>query len=453
MTAPIDGPRPAKHEEAAKLKPLTRLLGEVQQRFVERCKKLIERSFLEADDQLHELSIGGKQVHGANTSELMEELSDVKASITDAFAASLAQSFHRLVQPEAFNDIPFGAGLAHAKLTVVEGEGFELDKALKELAPKVRAHYAEALDAFIKRLDHLLLQVEVSPANNPVEPFLIIQSFLRACSSQPRMSKRLKVLLFAQFRAHVLKKLGSCYLDLNNVLLEAGILPEPEKGAELLEAPSKDPLPELDKINLEVLVPVQEIPDPVPAPRPAPALARSLAARNNPPAADVAYRPRNLNRVTGRSPVRRPVDPPAHAAHKSAPAKSPGDASRPKLALSSRSNLSRDEVLALCSGVFREIQADALVPELAKERICQLQLPYTQFALAGNADFLLQPEHPARCLLELLWDFGRSLVNAEFVELQPKYVRMVDVISEIRNRHSVSEENFLQAYCKLLALQ
>lgn len=111
--------------------------------------------------------------------------------------------------------------------------------------------------------------------------------------------------------------------------------------------------------------------------------------------------------------------------------------------------LARDQALALCSAFFEKVYEDQRIPHAVKAVIGRLIIPYTKFALRRGPGFLFRPEHPARLLIELMWDIGRTLYSEEKVELQLAYQDMVFAVGEIKSQESPVERDFLRAYYKL----
>lgn len=115
--------------------------------------------------------------------------------------------------------------------------------------------------------------------------------------------------------------------------------------------------------------------------------------------------------------------------------------------------LSQEAIFTHCAALFRRIDADGQLPKPVRTLLKQLQLPYTKYAITGRADFLVQPEHPARLLLELLVEMARALPADGGLEALPAYWNLVDVIDQIRARKAPTDKDFQDAYCLLLALR
>lgn len=111
--------------------------------------------------------------------------------------------------------------------------------------------------------------------------------------------------------------------------------------------------------------------------------------------------------------------------------------------------LARDQAVALCSAFFEKVYEDQRISHAMQAIIGRLIIPYTKFALCRGPGFLLRPEHPARLLIELLWDIGRTLYCQDKVESQLVYQDMVSAVGEIKSQESPGERDFLRAYYKL----
>lgn len=405
-------------------KPLTRILGDVQRVLVDRCRALLEKALLAAE---HDLGRGR-----GGSPETAADLQAQREILLQRMGETLQQGFQLLVLPSAQRN-----ELA-ASLAAQSAPGaFDWEASLADKCTALRATLSRDLDAATKRLDHLVLQVEVNAGNNPLEPAAISRAFVVAVAGAAALTAQARAALARQFQSHLLEGLAPIYQDINRVLTEARILPDVVEGSfEPPEAVTPPPRKTADwaaVVAAPAVAPVASqaaVPEKpqaaLPVVDPDPPLGSFAAAVS----AEVAAPPRIL-------PTEAPQVNPGRRT-----AVAPGQASQ-----------SSDRVAALCTALFDEIRADPEIPDPVKKELAKLQLVYTLYALNRAPDFLSKAEHPARILIELLWEMGRSLNGTRSLVSHPRYRAIVEVVDEIRERKSPSEQDFFQVYCMLLALQ
>jgi hypothetical protein len=440
MSSTSDGSHPNKNNEdsAPVFKPLPRLLGDMQSHFVNRCRRLFEQSLAEAESNLARTSDSGDV--------LIAELRKHRDVMLQKFTNTLAANFHLLVL-SAPESAAMSAHLASSDAGVEDT--LQLEATLNKSAAALRSIHHKTLNDVARRLDHLLLQVEVDESNNPIEPMLVAQSFIRAVSIPGGLPIKLREVLFSQFDSQVLEKLAPSFDDINKILTNARILPETIEASERILDEPGTPAAKSDP-------PVRNL---ISAPDLVASDLRLTTENASPAAKDTLVPEIRSSSVLALGALKHTVsvldqdDPlkPVKAPSKALPRQplSP----EPDVDLPTRANLARDSATGICTALFDEIRGDAEVPPTVKKELAKLQLVYTLYALNRAPDFLLKPEHPARILIELLWDMGRSLRTTAAVESHPRFRAIVEVIDELRERKSPSEQDFFQVYCMLLALQ
>lgn len=345
--------------------------------------------------------------------------------VVEGFSLGLWLAFDRLVQPAVGT---FSVGVSE---TNFKGQTLELEGALLSVATKARTAYCHQLDAICKRLDHLVLQVDVNHTNSPFEPECVIRSFIEAVSAERALPPKAKAVLYATFKSHVLRKLGSGYLEVNRILAQARILPEltaKQPGSQragvspgLSEVPQSKTRSQSEPRSAQPEVATPEV-------------------TRSPPGRQV-----QLIHSVGVSKTTARLLLPRQNGQSVADNTSTG---RPAVVVEGipLPSFAADEVIALCAALFQEIQSDQELIKAVKVKLGRLELPFTKFALQESPIFLLDAEHPARCLLELLWSLGRSLSNSR----QPAFLGMAEVVSDLERQPTLLEQDFAKAYRYIL---
>lgn len=112
-------------------------------------------------------------------------------------------------------------------LSLVNQDDFEDWLVVKIIISKAETNFQESLFQLRARFSHLL-KVNIDEDNNPVAPQVICHAFAEVIGSinAPKISEKI---IFSVFEASVVNKLGDLYRDINDVLINSGVLPKIER--------------------------------------------------------------------------------------------------------------------------------------------------------------------------------------------------------------------------------
>ncbi|MCY1406917.1 hypothetical protein D9M71_221970 [compost metagenome] len=110
------------------------------------------------------------------------------------------------------------------QLALVEAEEYEETVLVTNMVNRVKAQCAQALFALDQRLALLNNGRKISEDNNPFGPQAIARAF-RETLGETSLPLRIKTVLYVLFEQKVMQKLAPLYEQLNNRLVEAGVLP------------------------------------------------------------------------------------------------------------------------------------------------------------------------------------------------------------------------------------
>ena len=179
----------------------------------------------------------------------------------ERFMASLRQSFKTQVEA---HHVPDGDAAAFDELTLMDNGLFEDWLASADIVCHVEAKNRQALSALQQRLSRLYGR-EIDAENNPFRP-LIFSDALQAALKPWQFEHDVYQICFAVFRIHLAHACEPIYEELNQILIEAGILPELHFRAPMLkkrERPVHGNAPEPESVDQRV--PVDQ-PEPVDQP-------------------------------------------------------------------------------------------------------------------------------------------------------------------------------------------
>lgn len=110
------------------------------------------------------------------------------------------------------------------QLVLVQNEDYEESLQVINMVSRVKARSAQALYALEQRLALLNNGQKLGEDLNPFGPQMIAQAFRLALSPCP-FPLRIKIILYSLFDRNVMRGLDGIYSDLNQRLIEAGVLP------------------------------------------------------------------------------------------------------------------------------------------------------------------------------------------------------------------------------------
>ncbi|HBS15373.1 MAG TPA: hypothetical protein DD977_10640, partial [Alcanivorax sp.] len=111
-------------------------------------------------------------------------------------------------------------------LALVKHEELETTVALDNLARRARKGHDEALRAFQHRLEYLFeSKVDVTERNNPLEPRNLAACF-SACLERLSLDIRARLIVLKLFERVVMDEAGAMVDEANQVLADAGVLPD-----------------------------------------------------------------------------------------------------------------------------------------------------------------------------------------------------------------------------------
>jgi len=416
------------------------------------------------------------------------------------FANELMAGFERFIlghpQPSGNDDADQDRPAKRRRLSLVEKETFEIELAYDTVANSACVNYSELLHTLNHRL--AVINGGVKPGERsaalPGSPHHLCNAFRAALSAiEIPIDTAVKVSLIEAFDKHVLRRAKNIYQEYNQLLIQAGILPNledtplyiPPASQDTAEAESDEPQETLAPEESREPEETRETADASLQPPPSPsggqsASQTSVSAGSAEPETREELLERQifqtisqLLRQQRREPPRpaAPEVPPLNVAemlrtlerqgpqsYRSVPrdiATQPLEQIRSEFSaqLAQLAELIKNQpvqqtdadVIELVGMLFEQILNDAQLPDSVKALLSYLHTPYLKLALLDRR-FFFKRRHPARRLLNLLTQAG-TLCNATARNEQTLFAKMREVV----NRILIDFDDNLELFDELLA--
>lgn len=154
--------------------------------------------------------------------ESMREIRLKKLSVINSFQQNLEENYQglaRLGPPQEITEDK------EQPLALIDNDQLEQKVAIRAMTTKARSQQQENLYHLCSRLDFLIKQKHIDENNNPFDPEKIAKAFDLACG-QLDLNIKAKIILYKQFEQQVFSQLDAIYGQLNQQLINAGILPK-----------------------------------------------------------------------------------------------------------------------------------------------------------------------------------------------------------------------------------
>lgn len=398
----------------------------------------MQRLFAEADDQLFNLS--GQAGNTALESEYFLAMRLIRResnNIKSSYEAALLKRYDEFWQPQPALVGGKGEGASgkmfgfdESDFSLIGEEAFEEDLAVSGMVDKGKNLYSKELFALDKRFAHMSGREELGKIANPLGPEAFCRSFAEVISPQP-LDFRIKLLVYKLYDRAVVSGLDALYGEVENCLIDEGILPNITRTSKIRRSPSREDgktpsgqsttqfgesLEENQQAYLEVFESMQSLLDDWRARVGMPALGASSGGPTV-PMADVLGILSLLQHPAGANAILTIDGLKAHV--------------QQQLGGDERTLARREEdVIDMVSMIFDFILEDPNLPEAVKALITRLQIPVVKVAILERS-FFGQKNHPVRLLLNALAQAGIGLDMDEGGRDAPVFKQIESVVNRI----------------------
>ncbi len=207
------------------------LLRQTQDNTVSILLPLLENLFSACDDLFFDLS--SRSVSNNEQSlyfESMREIRLKKEGVIATFQSGIENGFIDLKTNASPKKVAADSASQNSGLSLVQNDALEQEVAISSMVNKARINNRDNLYPLHLRLDSLLPGTTVDEKNNPLDPKQLCDYFSEACKSLD-LNIKARIIVFKQFDRLVVANLAMVYAAVNNLLVSAGILPNPRDYA------------------------------------------------------------------------------------------------------------------------------------------------------------------------------------------------------------------------------
>lgn len=202
-------------------------------------KQAMQGLFDNADDTLFEMA--DRATSNAEQNAFFEAMRDLRLkrkTIERGFLQRVFETFATLNQYE-IGRAPALEALSSDSLSLVHNDTLEENVALDAMVSRVMHRDALALGHLTTRLNAVISK-KLEDKTNPLGPRALCEQFLGACEGLG-VEIRVKLIILKLFEKHVLGELDELYANANQLLVEAGVLPELKSAPPARRQPGRQP--------------------------------------------------------------------------------------------------------------------------------------------------------------------------------------------------------------------
>lgn len=220
--------RQAAAPEAA-INALPAILRSLHERAQQRLRGMLRELFNKADDTLFELADKAASNQDQNLYfDGIRELRLGRRPLTDTFFHTIDQHFACLLGSPAEGNGAHSV-FSSSEWEVVENEQLDEMMAIEAMVHKLEERSGEAIQHLTLRIDQLV-PVKVYHKNNPLGAVAISEAFALAARKIP-LDGKIRLVLFKLFEQCVMAPLDGLLNELNQLLIDANILPSLRVGS------------------------------------------------------------------------------------------------------------------------------------------------------------------------------------------------------------------------------
>ncbi len=422
----------------------------------------ISALFDNVDTQLFEMAEKSENATDQNTYFDAMRIIRLRRSVAhEEFLAKVEQSFDpEVIQGgrdfrEVTSDIE--------SLSLIADDNLEEELATHNMIAKAERDNKDELKQLNQRVAYLYRGLDINTQNNPVSPTALCNAFAAAVDTLEAEIK-VKLLVFKLFDINIISKLNDLYQNINQLLVEKGILPDlkisygsvrrqpPPTGAG--NAPGS---PQTNSgLSQFIQQPVGNAYQQNSADAEAFALIQQLIARNKtpqqniPPAqfADTSDIMNTLSQIQIDPALANPYDPYNGQQHSGSETSALLKEAL-KQALHNNQNKEAinqadDDMIDVIGMLFDFILGDNNLVDSVKSLLSRLQIPIIKIALQDKS-FFRNKNHPARKLLNELANAGLGVTDNVNSQNNPLYLKLESIVTRVTNEQTESiDESFYE---------
>ena len=432
---PLSRPAP-EHTSHTQVGRLPVALTQLRDKAAMQLKQDLQALFDNADDSLFEMA--DRATSNAEQNDLFEAMRELRLkrkSIANGFLRKVFEGFAELAR-YSVGQSPQLTSIALEGLSLMQNDELEESVAVDAMVAKVLSRDAQALHHLTTRINTLISK-KIDDTGNPLGPRPVCESFVAACADLG-VDIRIKLIIYKLFEKYVLSEIGQLYAEANQILVQAGVLPELKSAPPAVRQPRAGARPAVS------------------APTASESPAGFAGASEDMQEAFAAFQGL-MTQLRGTALPQREL--PADAVpitsndltrllshlqqHLPAASQISGEELREKLDLllskaSAKSGKTRvvgqvdDDAINLISMLFEFILDDRALPDSLKALIARLQIPMLKVAVQDKA-FFNRGSHPARRLLNEIATAALGWSEHDTEKRDSLYQKIEQVVQRLLN--------------------
>ncbi|MCG8312338.1 MAG: DUF1631 domain-containing protein [Pseudomonadales bacterium] len=200
------------------------VLDNIAERAIGKICSYLAELFEQIDDTLFDLA--DRAHHNSEQSLYFESMRIIRLHRNGAqkvFKQSLENNFQRL---RSSGESLFSAEEVEAEtLALVDSDEMETEVAINNMVHRARCDLPAPLLQLNTRLNTVLPKNKTTEDNNPLDPKQIVKAFTH-CAQDIDLDLKVRLILYKEFERQVLKRLDEVLYEANQVLINAGVLPD-----------------------------------------------------------------------------------------------------------------------------------------------------------------------------------------------------------------------------------
>lgn len=423
------------HQNRSPVGRLPVALIQVRDKAAQQLKLAMQALFDNADDTLFQMA--DRALSNAEQNAFFEAMRDLRLkrkSIERGFLQKVFETFSQLNQYEI--DRPSLDPVGPESLSLVQNEELEETVAVDAMVGKVMSRDGVPLGHLTTRLNTLVSR-KIDDRSNPLGPRMLCEAFVDACR-RLGVDIKVKLIIFKLFEKFVLADLEQIYAEANQLLINAGVLPELKSAPVRRSSSTQRPNTPRGSAEAAVLaggeVDAESMPEVFGALQELLAQFRgSVAPARVVPADAVPISSNDLLRLLSHLQQRMPVSQETadeldlrvqvaglleKVSVKTGKARIVGEVD--------------EDVINLVSMLFEFILDDRTLPDSLKALIARLQIPMLKVAVLDKT-FFSRGSHPARRLLNEIASAALGWSGQDDAQRDSLYQKIEQVVQRLLN--------------------
>lgn len=220
------------------------LLETVRTRSLQRLNDLLKGMFDLLSSTLVDMSRSLPEAEQQHYLDLLPAVRSSRAAIEGRFTASMTNAFASILKGAGAKQAGQGlGGIDFSTLSLVDEEEMDVTVAIDAVVARSRLEYAAPLGLLRKRFSHLLPKVEMTERGLPLDPGPVADAFKDGLKLLAEVPVHQKLILLKIFQTQIMGSLGEVIDEANQLLIDAGVLPELKLASSAKKPDSAKPSP------------------------------------------------------------------------------------------------------------------------------------------------------------------------------------------------------------------